>query len=251
MVLRTCSFCKNHNEVEPSKGHKLKCPYGVDSHWLECSKCTRTRERQIHVAKEKKLDYNLQSQRIISSDVVRKTRRDTRMCRKCKRHGQFVVSSRKHNNDCPNKSCLCEACRTTDTRREHVRIDLKQSRIQMKSQQPFSPSMSTDSGFFSPECPAPTPDSLTESESYQAMELGNFDAFNSLPAVSLNGGNTEEILQDARMLIDQLESELPYQIDFNSFLNEQENEILSELRKLPQSVQQVLYDGCVVGSWIG
>lgn len=248
-MVQTCTFCRNHNVVQPKKDHKLICPYGFDEHWEVCSKCMKTRERQISVAREKKLDYKNQSHLGVNATVLDGRRRIARLCRKCKRHGQNVLSNVKHNQECPRKNCSCEACATTDDRRKHVRVDLTQSRLQKRTQvrSPSSPSASSDSGIFSPGSPVLSPDAFTDTEAEQSLELVILDA-NCLWLANSSFDrieDTEEIELNASMLIDQLVNESTSFDDFNLFLSDQEMEALSELEKLPYSMQDDLCDGCI------
>lgn len=251
-MVQTCTFCKNHDIVQPKKKHKLNCDYGSVGHWKECPKCLQTRERQISVAREKKLDYKMQVKSSIALDALDIRKRVTRMCRKCKRHGQSVVSNKRHDDDCPYIQCPCEACAITDIRRKHVRYDLKQSRLQTKLQNksPVSPSVSTDSGFYSPGCPTSPSESFVDLAVSQAEE--NCETHNVLLATTSfwKSHDNEQIQRDADMLIDQLDNEASNLLDSDAILsNDQLNELLSELDKLSQPTQQYLFDGCIDPSW--
>lgn len=249
-MVQTCTFCKNHGIVQPKKGHKLNCYYGFESHWKECPECLQTRERQVSVAREKKLDYKMQMKPSVASDAHDIRKRVTRMCKKCKRHGHRVVSNKRHDDECPYMQCPCEACAITDIRRKHVRKDLMQSRLQTRLQNmsPCSPSVSTDSGFYSPpECPTSPPESVLDFAAEENCEADNLLLATTSFWVS---DDNEQIHSDAHMLIDQLENEASNLFDINAiFSSDQLNKVLSELDKLSQPTQQYLFDGCIHASW--
>lgn len=244
--MRSCTFCKNHDEVVPKNGHKSECTFGRESHWQACLKCKKTRERQISVAKEKKLDYKLKSQ-VSSTCVLNDRERAVRVCRKCKRHGQNVVSNKKHDVDCPYKSCSCEACITTDTRREHVRIDLKQARTQTRRRriESWTSNATTDSGFFSTECSADTPNPLMEFDAALDEKIFIIDVNNPVPTVPLI--DSAESIQSAEdTSFDQYDDELASLFDLDFSWNNQEMQDISEFWNQPQSMQQILND-CGLG----
>lgn len=238
-MFRVCTFCKNHDQFKPKRDHKSICPYGIESHWQGCEKCSRTRKRQISVAHEKKLDYKRKNNAITSLNDLNDRERAARMCIKCKRHGQPVVSDKKHNKECPRMNCTCEACRSTDNRRKYVRIDLREARMQMRRQQQHgSRSLDdlTDLRSFSSELPAVTSNSFSETD----LKLETFDVDKQL--IGFDGNEQPDAQQ---MMIAQHDNELTFSLDFESVLDDLSLEVLSELLNQPQSMQQILYDGCI------
>lgn len=235
--MQTCTFCKNHGQIELKKGHKSKCPYASESHWEECRKCEKTRDRQNSVACEKKLDYKMRAQTTTLPYLPDGRERAMRVCRKCKRHGQIVVLNKEHNQGCPYMDCVCIPCKTTDTRRKHVRNDLMQTRFQkrLQSYDPHSSNVSTDSGHFSPGSTTSFPEYFMEYELDQAVVL---ESSGDIAMVPLGDafGDTAQIQRDADMLIDQLENESQYQVDLDLSLSDQEWKDLSELYMVPQNL---------------